>query len=110
MIEDVLTSLVVLKKNESMLRSNVSSDRGVGTPSINLISKEYWHMKDAYAVLRQKELELSRIQNEVEALRLVAPLLDEGEAENSQPLRRAVNETPQPSHREWEDKATNRWP
>jgi hypothetical protein len=67
-------------------------------------------MKDAYAVFRQKELELSRIQNEVEALRLVAPLLDEGEAENSQPLRRAVNETPQPSHREWEDKATNRWP
>jgi hypothetical protein len=67
-------------------------------------------MKDAYAVLRQKELELSRIQNEVEALRLAAPLLDEGDAENNQPFRRAVNENPQPGHSGWEDKATTRWP
>ena len=67
-------------------------------------------MKDAYAVLRQKELELSRIQNEVEALRLAAPLLDEGDAENNQPFRRAVNESPQPSLSGWEDKATSRWP
>ena len=35
-------------------------------------------MKDAYAVLRQKERELSRLQEEVEALRVVAPLLEEG--------------------------------
>jgi hypothetical protein len=67
-------------------------------------------MKDAYAVLRQKERELSRLQDEVEALRLAAPLLEEGEAENDQPLRRAVNETPQPNHSGWEDKAPNRWP
>jgi hypothetical protein len=67
-------------------------------------------MKDAYAVLRQKELELSRIQNEVEALRLAAPLLDEGDTENNQPLRHAVNETSKPSHTGWEDKATTRWP
>jgi hypothetical protein len=40
-------------------------------------------MKDVYAVLRQKELEKSRLENEVEALRVVAPILSEdGEAEN----------------------------
>jgi hypothetical protein len=63
-------------------------------------------MKDAHAVLRQKELEMSRLQKEVDALRVAAPLLEEGEAENNQPLRRAVNETPQPKHSGWEDKAT----
>jgi hypothetical protein len=40
-------------------------------------------MKDVYAVLRQKELEKSRLENEVEALRVVAPILsEEGEMEN----------------------------
>jgi hypothetical protein len=70
-------------------------------------------MKDVYAVLRQKELEKSRLENEVEALRVVAPLLSEdGEAENDdQPtLRRAVNDTPQPDHSGWQDKAKKRWP
>jgi hypothetical protein len=36
-IEDVLASLAVLKKNEPMLRSSVSSDRDVGTPCSNPI-------------------------------------------------------------------------
>jgi hypothetical protein len=70
-------------------------------------------MKDVYAVLRQKELEKSRLENEVEALRVVAPLLSEdSEAENDdQPtLRRAVNDTPQPDHSGWQDKAKKRWP
>ncbi len=61
-------------------------------------------MKDVYEVLRQKELEKSRLENEVEALRVVAPILSEdGEAENdNQPtLRRAVN-TPQPDHSGWQ--------
>jgi len=41
-------------------------------------------MKDVYAVLRQKELEKSRLENEVEALRVVAPILSEdGEVENA---------------------------
>jgi hypothetical protein len=36
-------------------------------------------MKNVYEVLRQKELELARLEKEVEALRVVAPLLsDEG--------------------------------
>jgi len=34
-------------------------------------------MKNVYEVLRQKEMELIRLEKEVEALRLVAPLLSE---------------------------------
>jgi hypothetical protein len=37
------------------------------------------HMKNVYEVLRQKELEVSRLKREVEALRVAAPLLSEGE-------------------------------
>jgi hypothetical protein len=49
-------------------------------------------MKDVYAVLRQKEIEQSRLEREVEALRVAAPLLSEdGEAEDAnQPTLRAV--------------------
>jgi hypothetical protein len=37
-------------------------------------------MKDAYEILRLKEIELSRVKAEVEALGIVAPLLsDEGD-------------------------------
>ena len=36
-------------------------------------------MKNVYEVLRQKELEVSRLKREVEALRIAAPLLSEGE-------------------------------
>jgi hypothetical protein len=40
-------------------------------------------MKNVYEVLRQKELEKSRLEKEVEALRVSAPLLSEDEgAEN----------------------------
>jgi hypothetical protein len=34
-------------------------------------------MKNIYEVLRQKELELTRLEKEVEALRIAAPLLSE---------------------------------
>ena len=51
-------------------------------------------MKNVYEVLRQKEMELTRLEKEVEALRLVAPLLSEekenGEASKSV-LPTAVN-------------------
>jgi hypothetical protein len=69
-------------------------------------------MKDVYAVLRQKELEKSRLENEVEALRVAAPLLDDGEAGNdNQPtLPRAVNDTPRPDHSGWQDRSTGRKP
>ena len=36
-------------------------------------------MKDVYELLRQKELEISRLEIEVEALRVVAPLLSENQ-------------------------------
>jgi hypothetical protein len=69
-------------------------------------------MKNVYEVLRQKELELSRLQQEVAALWVAAPLLSEdGEAEDDQPtLQRAVNETPQPDHSGWQDRGKKLWP
>jgi hypothetical protein len=49
-------------------------------------------MKNVYEVLRQKELEVSRLKREVEALRLAAPLLSEGEeAGNDNNPRLATN-------------------
>jgi hypothetical protein len=52
-------------------------------------------MKNVYEVLRQKEMELTRLEKEVEALRLVAPLLSEEQkdamAEAAKPAQAAVN-------------------
>jgi hypothetical protein len=49
-------------------------------------------MKDVYEVLRQKEIEVSRLKREVEALRVAAPLLSEGEeARNDNKPRLATN-------------------
>jgi FtsZ-binding cell division protein ZapB len=70
-------------------------------------------MKNVYEVLRQKELEVSRLQTEVEALRVAAPLLSEdGEAKDDhQPtLQRVVNETPQSDHGGWQDRGKKHWP
>jgi hypothetical protein len=41
----------------------------------------FWglRMKDVYELLRQKELEISMLETEVEALRVVAPLLSENQ-------------------------------
>ncbi len=86
-------------------------------------------MKNVYEVLRQKEMELTRLEKEVEALRLVAPLLSEEKesiSEISKPLATAVNgpqatariavpaapaiPAPQPVRAAgWEDTA-KRWP
>ena len=80
-------------------------------------------MKNIYEVLRQKELEISRLKTEVEALRTVAPLLsDDGGNGNelpstrwtvpSQPVQvpQAVNASPQPERSaEWKEKAQG-WP
>ncbi|MFY9791021.1 MAG: hypothetical protein WA474_08675 [Candidatus Sulfotelmatobacter sp.] len=41
-------------------------------------------MKNVYEVLRQKEMELTRLEKEVEALRLVAPLLSEEKEMNAE--------------------------
>jgi hypothetical protein len=66
-------------------------------------------MKDVYTVLRQKELEKSRLENEVETLRMVAPLLEDGTAEMKS-LPRAVNDTPQPDHSGWQERGKKYWP
>jgi hypothetical protein len=86
-------------------------------------------MKNVYEVLRQKELELARLEKEVEALRVAAPLLsDEKEmvsdttiakptltaaaAAPQQPIRipqPAVNQAPTARAAGWEDTA-KRWP
>ena len=87
-------------------------------------------MRNVYEVLRQKELEHARLEKEVEALRVAAPLLSEDkemavEATNNkptlattssvqqQPIRipqPAANTTPQPARAAgWEDTA-KRWP
>jgi hypothetical protein len=55
-------------------------------------------MKDLYQVLRQKELDLERIRQEIEALRFVTPLLSE-DAEpdkNARPPRVTI---PSPTRR-----------
>jgi hypothetical protein len=84
-------------------------------------------MKNVYEVLRQKELELARLEKEVEALRVAAPLLsDEKEqlgevpkpaltaAPSSQPIRIPPVVTAQAAPATarsvgWED-AAKRWP
>ena len=84
-------------------------------------------MKNVYEVLRQKEMELTRLEKEVEALRLVAPLLSEEKETGSevksvlptavnaaQPTRMTVSapaiSAPQPVRAAgWEDTA-KRWP
>jgi hypothetical protein len=86
-------------------------------------------MKNVYEVLRQKELELARLEKEVEALRVVAPLLSPEDSKDlglespkptlatqttQQPIRipqqAAVNQNPQPARAAgWEDTA-KRWP
>jgi hypothetical protein len=57
-------------------------------------------MKNVYEVLRQKEMELTRLEKEVEALRLVAPLLSEEKemgAEIGKPALAAAVNGPQPT-------------
>lgn len=86
-------------------------------------------MKNVYEVLRQKELELSRLEKEVEALRVAAPLLSDDKDANSeapvtakptlappaatpqQPIRIPQAAVAQPAARAagWEDTA-KRWP
>jgi hypothetical protein len=65
-------------------------------------------MKNVYEVLRQKELEVSRLKQEVEALRIVAPLLSEdekAEKDNKPTLQPAVNDPAV-----WGDRAKRYWP
>jgi len=58
-------------------------------------------MKNVYEVLRQKELELARLEKEVEALRVAAPLLSDDkesmlEATSNKPTLATPTTTQQP--------------
>jgi hypothetical protein len=84
-------------------------------------------MKNVYEVLRQKELELARLEKEVEALRVAAPLLSDDKELSTetpkptlaatppqQPMRIpppvvAASTTPPARAAGWED-AAKRWP
>lgn len=85
-------------------------------------------MKNVYEVLRQKELELARLEKEVEALRVVAPLLSPEDSKEigleapkptlatqttQQPIRipqAAVNQNPQPARAAGWEETAKRWP
>ena len=51
-------------------------------------------MKNVYEVLRQKELELARLEKEVEALRVVAPLLTDDKEPATETPRPTLTATP----------------
>jgi hypothetical protein len=54
-------------------------------------------MKNVYEVLRQKELEISQLKKEVEALRVAAPLLSEdNDGGDEHKPRLASSTAPQP--------------
>ena len=82
-------------------------------------------MKNVYEVLRQKELELTRLEKEVEALRVAAPLLSEEKEQLAeapkpsltasgpqQPVRipPVVAATPAPARVAGWEEAAKRWP
>ncbi len=87
-------------------------------------------MRNVYEVLRQKELELARLEKEVEALRVAAPLLSDDKemmgsdspsnkptltsaAGTQQPIRipqPAVNQSPQPARAAGWEETAKRWP
>ncbi|HJT69966.1 MAG TPA: hypothetical protein VJ731_07200 [Terriglobales bacterium] len=54
-------------------------------------------MKNVYEVLRQKELELARLEKEVEALRVAAPLLSDDKDVISDTAAKPAIATPVPA-------------
>jgi hypothetical protein len=53
-------------------------------------------MKNVYEVLRQKELELTRLEKEVEALRVAAPLLSEEKEQQGEAPKPSLTAAPSP--------------
>jgi hypothetical protein len=53
-------------------------------------------MKNVYEVLRQKELELTRLEKEVEALRVAAPLLSDEKEQLAEALKPTLASPPPP--------------
>jgi hypothetical protein len=54
-------------------------------------------MKDAYEVLQQKEVDLSRVRKEMESLSIVARLLADGEGPSDDPGRTSPDSNKKPS-------------
>jgi len=54
-------------------------------------------MKDAYQVLQQKEVDLSRVRKEIESLSIVARLLTDGEDPADDPGRTSLDSKKKPS-------------
>jgi hypothetical protein len=86
-------------------------------------------MKNVYEVLRMKEMELARLEREVEALRVAAPLLSDEkemmlEATTNKPIaaqptpvqqpirvpQPAMNQNPQPARAPGWEETAKRWP
>lgn len=66
-------------------------------------------IKDIYEILTQKELDVSRLQREVEALRVAAPLLlADREAEDHNQPTLPDSAEPQPIDLQAEDEVRNR--
>jgi hypothetical protein len=53
-------------------------------------------MKNVYEVLRQKELELTRLEREIEALRLAAPLLTDEKDQLAEAPKPTLTAAPPP--------------
>jgi hypothetical protein len=86
---NAISRLVYSRSAKSLTRSvdllRVGQTR---SPNSIVLSGGPKTMKNVYEVLRQKELELARLEKEVEALRVAAPLLSEesaGETTSSKP-------------------------
>jgi hypothetical protein len=62
-------------------------------------------MKNVYEVLRQKELEVAKIEKEVEALRVAAPLLSDGEERSQDAATTLSNSSSQKSGSETDQAA-----
>jgi hypothetical protein len=54
-------------------------------------------MKDAYQVLQQKEVDLSRVRKELESLFIVAGLLADGEEPSGDPVGTSLDSQKKPS-------------
>lgn len=57
-------------------------------------------MKNVYEILRSKEMDIARLRGEIEALRRVIPLLEDGVNPAFEPQRRLSSPAPE----------SNRWP
>ena len=81
--------------DSSEILDNIGNSAKVSSGSDSDDDRPGASMKNVYEVLRQKEMELTRLEKEVEALRLVAPLLSEEKeisSDNGKPaLAAAVN-------------------